>query len=412
MRSSSLLLLLSACNLAPKTLDTDSGTTPDDTATNPTSGATIFDIRDGVYGDGEQVTLDGVVVVTPHTRDGEGLFIQDPAGGAKSGLYVWAYEGVADVFAEPGDQISVVGTVTDFYGWTEFVIASADAITITGTAAIPAPVALGDGAGVNWDDYESVAVTVTNQTVISEDEFGAGYLSGGLKLDDGIARVDYSCRGTFASLTGIIFYTYEEYSINPRTEEDGAGYTEGEAVATSIFDVRSGTECGPVALTDVVATTDVFEDADGAYFFAQDVGGGPYSSLVVFIRGGTAEITAGWQGAVVGIIDEYYGLTELVVDDPTTLVRTGTGIPVASVLTAPPADWEEYESCLVTLQDVTVTSNESYGQVSTSYAGLYLDDLLYDFSAAKGDVWASVTGPVWYSYDEWKLVPRSADDLR
>ncbi len=412
MRAFSTLLLLAACNLAPKPVDTDTDTTQTDDTGPVGDGTTIFDIRDGTVTDGSTVTLEGVLVSSPKTRDGEGFFIQDPAGGPRSGLYVWAFDGVADVFAEEGDEVSITGTVTDFYGWTEFVIDSADAVTITGTGSLPAPESLGDGAGVDWEDYESVPVTLTNQSVTGVDEFGGGFLASGIKLDDGIARLDYNCRGTYESLSGIIFYTYEEYSINPRTEADGVGYAEGEAVASTIHGVRTGEACGPVVVTDVVATTDAFEDADGAYFFAQDQGGGPYSGLVVFIRGGTTDVTLGWQGSVTGIASEYYGLTELVVDDVSTLVRNGSGIPVASVLSAAPADWEEYESCLVTLENVEVTSEESYGQVATNYTNLFVDDLLYDFEATKGDVWSSATGPVWYSYNEWKLVPRSSDDLR
>lgn len=408
-----LVLLLSACNLTPKPVDTDTGTGGgDDSGTTSGNGPTIFDIRNGVHGDGEVLTLEGVVVSSEHTYDGEGLFIQDPAGGAKSGLYVWAYNGVADVYAGPGDEVTVTGTVTDFYGWTEFVIDSPDKIVITGEATVPAPVDLGDGAGVNWDDYESVPVTLTNQTVTGKDDFGAGYLSSGVELDDGFARLDFDCRGSFASLTGIVFYTYEAWSVNPRTEAEGVGYVEAEPIAASIYEIQHDGVCGPVELTDVVATSDVWEDDDGAYFFVQDQGGGPWTGLVVYVDHDTTDVTTGWQGAVSGTVDEFYGLTEVTVTDPALLVRNGSGIPVASVLSAAPEDWEEYEAALVTLENVEVTTEEGYGQVATNYANLFVDDLFYDFDAAKGDVWSSVTGPVWYSYNEWKLVPRTADDLR
>jgi len=407
-----LLAFLTACNLAPKPIDgDDTGTPGDDTGTTSADGPTVFDVRNGDYSGGEQITLEGVLVSSPATYDGEGFFIQDPAGGEKSGLFVWSYNGVAEVYAEPGDEVSVTGTVSEFYGWTEFVISDASAVSITGSGTLPTPPDLGDGAGVDWDAWESVPVTLSEQVVEGVDDYGNGLLSGGIKLDDGIHRLDFDCRDTFASLTGVVFYTYEEWSLNPRSASDATGYTEAEAIPATAAAAQRDGACGPVE-AELVATSPVFTDEDGAYFFAQDEGGGEYSGILVFVEDAEElAVEPGWKGTVTGTVNEFYGLTELKLADEAGLVETGTAAPVASVLTEPPADWEPWESCLLTLTGVEVTSDEAYGQVATNWTDLFVDDLLYDFAAGEGDSWSTATGPLWYSYNEWKLVPRDASDL-
>ena len=104
-------------------------------------------------------------------------------------------------------------------------------------------------------------------------------------------------------------------------------------------------------------------------------------------------------------------LDVVVVDDESTIVASGVSTPVPVELSAAPADWETYEGQLLTLTDVTATSEPAYGQVSTNYAGLFIDDLFVRFDVANGESFGSVTGVLYYSYSEWKLEPRSEADL-
>ena len=60
--SSLTLGLMTACNLGPSTTDDDPG---DDTGNPVADGVSIAAIQDGTIGEGETVTLTGVIVTTP-----------------------------------------------------------------------------------------------------------------------------------------------------------------------------------------------------------------------------------------------------------------------------------------------------------------------------------------------------------
>ncbi len=104
---SACALALVACNLTPDITTGDTGTS---------SGApSIADIQQGVYIDGDDVRLDGVVVTSGITLDGEGFFIQDPGGGEWSGLYIYLAGGSEGLYLAVGDVITITGVVTEFY---------------------------------------------------------------------------------------------------------------------------------------------------------------------------------------------------------------------------------------------------------------------------------------------------------
>lgn len=415
-----VLLALTAC-LDP--IQKDSGSDTGDTDdTGSGGGVDIFDIRSGEVADGETVTITGVLVSSPLTRaDGEsgrsdGFFVQDPAGGERSGVYVWSQGQFGDELdVEPGDEVTISGKISEYYGWTELVVGDATSITLSGSGTLPTPPDLGDGAGVDWDAWESVPVTLTNQTVESINGYSTGRLSAGVNLDDGFVYNDYACRGHYASVTGVVFYQYEEWSLNNRTAEDLGTYTAPEVVDTTIHAVRADGVCGPVRLTDVVATAQSFGEEDGrTYVFVQDAGGGEYSGLVAFSPAGFTAYAAGTTFEIVGDVSDYYGLVEVYVGDTGSLTATGTAEPVVTVVPDGITDWMPWQSALITVQTVTAVTDEDFGAVLTD-KGVYVDDLLYGFDAQNGDSWASVTGPLYYtSYDDvpqFLVEPRSAADL-
>lgn len=403
-------LLLGAC-LAPKSSETGDGDDSGSTG-GGSDGVTAYDVNDGTIAIGEIVTLEGLVVTSPLTREGEGFFVADPAGGAGSGLYVWGPSAMEAVSVLQGDEVTITGEIQDYYGWLELTIGNADDVQVTGEAAVPAPVDLGTGEGVDWSQYESVLVTLADQTITGVDQYNTATLSGGIDLDDGFVLMDHGCGGTYASVGGIVFYSYEEWSINPRTLDDLGAFTGGGTSAGSVADVQQGTACGSVSLTGLVVTSPVDFDGEDSMFFVQDAGGGAYSGLAVFVPGAEVDVQVGDVVDVSGDVSEYYGFTELFVSDATTLVQTGgDAMPVSETLTAAPSDWEPYEGMLITLSDVEITGEMTdYGQLPTSY-GILIDDLFVLTNAEEGDVFSSVTGVLNYSYEEWNLEPRTASDL-
>lgn len=192
-----------------------------DESTGESPCTTVRQIRDGT-GSGY---VSYAVVTTPLTEDGQGFFIQDPGGGPRSGVYVYAQFGFDPSDVALGDMVVISGTVMEFYDFTELVVTGADAITIIGTMSVPDPVDLGDGSGVDWDDYESVLVTLDGQTVESVDEYGYGLLSCGLTFRDWFVSTSFEAGGSYAAMTGVVLYTYETWSFGNRSSDDLVGYT-------------------------------------------------------------------------------------------------------------------------------------------------------------------------------------------
>ena len=407
MRLLFLLAIVPGC-LVPKTLD-DTGADTDDTE----SGPSIFDVNDGTSPEDVAVTLEGVVVTSPMNRDGDGFFVADPDGGPNSGLFVWRQMGMADLMIYEGDELRITGTPSEFYGWMEFVVNNTEDIEVTGEADMPAPIELGDGAGVDWEEYESVLVTLEAQTIESIDAFNTATLSAGIQMDDGFVYNEYDCRGSYASVTGLIFFQYDEHSINARDENDLGIYTTPEPITTTVAAIQNGEVCGPVRIEGVVATTPSVEDEEGtSNFFVQDVGGGALSGVGVFTSDAVVTVATGDVLTLSGSADEFYDFTQLyLTDSPTELAITGSGAePVVESLTEVPEEWEAYEGMLITLADVDVTSEASYGEVETSWS-IKIDTLFYEHNAANGAHYTTVTGVVYYNYDEWKIEPRGASDL-
>lgn len=400
------LVLLGAC-LDPKSVGDDD----DDDTSGGEGGPSVYDVNDGTVPLDTPVTLEGVVVTSPVNRDGDGFFVADPDGGPGSGLYVWRQMGMESTVMYEGDELTITGTPTEFYGWIELVVDSLDDIQVTGEADMPAPIELGDGEDVDWEEYESTVVTLEAQTITSIDSFNTATLSGGILMDDGFLYLEHDCRGSYDSVTGVIFYQYEAHSINPRDDEDMSGYAAPEAEVTTVAAIQGGELCGPVMVENAVVTGAAADDEGDGTFFVQDAGGGAMSGVAVFTPGAVPEVSVGDTVTITGSADEYYDLTQLYVTDAATdLVVTGTGTPVAESLSEAPEDWEPYEGMLITITGVEVTSDASYGEVETNW-GIKLDTLYYEHNAENGATYAEVTGLVYYNYSEWKIEPRDASDL-
>lgn len=409
-----ILATLAACNLAPKPTDTDTGDSGDggdDTGT-PAGDSVIYQVRTGEIAVGEVVTIEGAIVTAPKTFDEEAFFIQDASGAPWTGIQVWSYNGVSDIYVEQGDEVTVTGTVSEYFGLMQIAIDGPEDVVETGTATVPAPADLGDGAAVtDWEPYESMLVALSDQTVEGTDDYGTGLLSAGVWLDDTIYRVDFSCGDHFDGLTGVLSYSFEKWGVNPRSDADAVGHTVGTPVLTTVAAIQGGETCGPVQLEGVIATTDAWDDEGSSYLFVQDAGGGEQSGVQVFIEGDSTDLVVGDSVSLIGEATEYYGMTQVKVTDPGSVTVGDPADAVSYVLTAAPSDWEPWEGVLVTLDAVTITDDaDEYGQYPTSY-GLLIDDELYDPTLDAGDEFVSITGVIAWSYSEWKLWPRSAADF-
>ncbi len=204
------------------------------------------------------------------------------------------------------------------------------------------------------------------------------------------------------------------------TDTDADGDTDADSDTDADTDV--GTTCADVqnydgvseddivTLTGVCVTSPVANNGMG--FFVQDSGGGEWSGMFVYLGSVETDVTTGDEITVTGAVTEYYELTELSVADAGDIEKTGTCTPAATTLQAAPSDWEPYESVLLTVLDVGVTSDaDDYGQLATDFGGMVIDDMFYTYEGGAGDTISSITGPLNFSYDEYKIEPRDAGDV-
>ncbi|MDC0722889.1 hypothetical protein [Nannocystis bainbridge] len=206
------------------TTDTDT-----DTTTGPMGAVTIFDIQQGNVGEGSFVTVENVVVTSPLNFKKDGFFVQDPAGGEYSGIYVYINQNPDMLAVQPGDVVTINGLYSEFYEMSQITAGKAGDVIVSGTDAVPSPIVV-DAADVATsgsmsENYESVLVTVENVTVTAEaDMFGEWTIDGGLRLDDlFFATADWpkpAVDDTFASITGPLVFSFENFKLAPRTADD------------------------------------------------------------------------------------------------------------------------------------------------------------------------------------------------
>jgi len=316
---------------------------------------TIFDVQNDSMPIGTTVNLRGVVVVAIDTYGGRtgGVYVQEPEGGAFSGVFVFLNDTSAASLTV-GDLVDVIGGVKDEFalsddttGRTLTEISPPDggsiSITKTGDGTVPTPpvlnpwdLAADDAEAEKWEGvlitFENVRVNSAPRNVSMSDPTlkemnvtGPFAVSSGLtELADTITRED-----CYASITGIGDYFFS-YKVLPRngadlvgggtnclapeegatacgdkTDNDYDGFTDcadfscvdvaqNVCVTTStvvqVQDGTNGTTGTTVSLTDVVVTGVTF---NRKHLWVQDQGGvGPYNGIYVYRGSSAAELPA------------------------------------------------------------------------------------------------------------------------
>lgn len=457
-----------ACNLTPgQTQGSSADETGDGTADTgaetidtPTGGGpvsvTIYDIQKGMVADKSVVELKDVVVTSPvfTSADGEGnFFIAEKDGGEYSGIQVYVYSDVTgELEAEGklpavGDVLEVRAMYQEFFEYSELTLQSAADLTITGSGSPPAPstVAAADVAtgGPKAENYEGCLVQIENAEVTAPVVmYGQFTVDGSLVVDDLFFVPDPGPKPpmgqTFTKLIGQLTYNFEEFKLAPRSCDDFQGWdgcstpdptTDTNPMCSpggdaTIFQLQQDEICTQevVTVTGAVVTSGLTFKKDG--FFIQDPAGGEYSGIFVFIGENNPNgvvINPGDVVTVTGAFDEFYGASQIEVTAAADIQVTGTGtVPAPEVVT--PADIttggpkaEAYEGVLVQVDNVTVAANDlGFGEFSVDDM-LRVDDLFFAMAdwplPNPGDQFASIVGPLAYTFDTTKIAPRTAADL-
>ncbi|MBN1355485.1 hypothetical protein JXA40_04335 [bacterium] len=149
-----------------------------------------------------------------------------------------------------------------------------------------------------------------------------------------------------------------------------------------------------------------------------DPGGEEWSGIMIYDRDSRLDAVVGDEITAVGIVQEYYGMTEINTSDETEFppVVTGSGTPVEPMeRTTGEADQEKYESCLLRFRDVEVMS------APDQYWNIAIDDGSGEFTyllsineetPAIGFVYDCLAGVNHYYFEEFKLRSRDEADRR
>ncbi len=150
-------------------------------------------------------------------------WLQDGAGGW-SGLYVYAGDNHG---VEIGDDVTIIGMVVESYEQTRMENLT-DQVISSSENTLPVPSTVST-AEANTEMYEGVLVSVMDAECTNPD---LGY--GEWEVDDGSGpcmvddkMFDFSAElGTHYDITGLVEYSYSNYKIEPRDENDVQVHTE------------------------------------------------------------------------------------------------------------------------------------------------------------------------------------------
>ena len=184
-----------------------------------------------------------------------------------------------------------------------------------------------------------------------------------------------------------------------------------------------------VTLTDVYVTAITPDAATSQGFFVQSDSLDPFTGIFVYAGPGKPPVAVGNRVTVVGVYSEFYDFSEL----RSSYVRiddAGTDLPFsplhfddASALATGSATAENWESMLVEVGPVDIVvqnpDDPSDFDEFVVTGDLRVDDLLSDSlvgsgldnSCPVGTTFSSLAGVLGYSFDDYKLQPRGAEDV-
>jgi hypothetical protein len=245
----SLILLAAACRGGGSDGgDDDVG--DDDVADD----ATIYDIQSDAMEAGTAVTVRGVVVtaVDAYGKYKGDFYVQEPDGGAYSGVQVFASAEIAADLA-PGDLVDIEGAVKDEFALqedatgrklTELKSAGDGTLKVTkvGEAAVPEPVVVNpweltasDDEAEKWEGvvirFEGARVFYAPQAAESDMTREEMTVTGPYRVESALTDLDDAIArdACFTSITGIGSYFFN-FKLLPRTAADLVVGTDGDCL--------------------------------------------------------------------------------------------------------------------------------------------------------------------------------------
>jgi hypothetical protein len=196
---------------------------------------------------GELVTVGGVVTVASECTYLNGYTLEMSCGGGWSGIRIY------DVANSPqqGDSVQVTGTVGEYYGVTE--IGYLSAYSNYGPDSLPPILPVYTAEVAVAESLEGVLVEVHDVTVVDTLDYGEFLIHDGAIADtcyvDDICGYAYqpSPGDHWAIIRGVVDYSFRNFKIQPRYEEDFVLYAPSSLTAT-LSSGRAKSDTGDVYL--------------------------------------------------------------------------------------------------------------------------------------------------------------------
>ncbi|MFQ5341482.1 MAG: cohesin domain-containing protein [Anaerolineae bacterium] len=428
----SLVVAFVGLSLAPAGAQPIEVSIPDIQRTDsPTGGSPLL---------GQVVTVDGIVTALDPREGGlNGYFIEEPEGGAWTGVYVADASGNRPAV---GDQVRVTGLVDEISGLTA--VTNLDEFTVVSNDNL-LPAAWGITAAMlqtNGEPWESVWTAVHGVTVIDEHPDAPGDFGEWLVSDatDAALRVGHLLGDYVYSpivgdelvmVRGVVYFSADTFKLEPLSSADileQRKYNtiyEIQTVPDDAEDDASPLDGERVTTAGVV--TGVFRSPDdGVRYAIQDVRGGPWSGVWVYQATGQPP-ARGSHVELAGTVREFFGRTELFdvgandisVDSVSNTLPAAAEIHTIDIATGRPSA-ESYEGVLIRVGPVTVTNAnpdapDDFGEwlmADWTGASVRVDDLgEYQYDPVEADELAFVQGVVDLTFDQFKTQPRDDADI-
>lgn len=298
----------------------------------------IRDIQFTPYANGNSGAIGGAVTVrgtvVAGTADLGMVFIQDDTA-PWSGVMVRGDESIRNLVT--GQDVTVSGVVEERFNVTT--VGNATLVTDHGTVALPAPVELATGTfetiavtdgnpgAEQWEGmlttFKDLVVTSSNADDPSGD-FGEVLVddgSGDMRVDDSgtwksvytndptqTEKTFLAVGTTIESLTGVMYFSFNFYKLEPRTESDVVGV--GTAVNPPVISKLTRDLGIPTSSDQVTITCDVVDSNEGGTIalvkLYYGVAGGNATSVDMTYDAGTTTATVTLPAMADGDIVWYY----------------------------------------------------------------------------------------------------------
>lgn len=381
------------------------------------STVSIYDIQytanvDGISPlNGQTVTTEGVVTGVYTSGNNNGYFLQD-ADGAWNGIHV--FQGSNTNLPIIGNELRVTGTVTEFNGLTQ--LTNVTRTLLNASAPMPTPEIINTLDLSLEEKWEGVLVQVVDATCTNANSgFGMWQLNdgtGNAKAHSLMFNFTPTINGVY-TVTGVVNFAFDEFRICYRNADDIIADVPTPTL-TPIFNIQNTTEAtGASPLVDQFVTTTgiVTGIRPGDGYFLQSA---PGAWNGIYVYSTASQPAVGDSIVLTGKVTEYFGMTQLSTISNLVVVASGKPLPAFTNIQSTQVNTEAFEAVLIKVPQATCSNaNAGFGmfEINDGSGVAKVDDDIFAFTPVLNSQYM-VSGPVFYSFSEFKILPRNAADIQ